>query len=346
MAVLIWVPLAFVLTGCQLGYILNSGWQQAKLYNKRQPIAKILAAPETSPEIKRKLELVLAASAFAEHTLGLKHSNNYKKFVQLDRPHVSYIVHAAPAFKLESYQWWFPITGHVPYKGYFNRADAEEEAKEFDPQKFDTYVRGVTAYSTLGWFDDPVFSSMLNYSDHDLVNVIIHETVHVTLFIKSNAEFNERLATFLGDWGTHLFYEEKEGKDSPTLKLIAKEAADQKIFSQFLSQEMSGLRVWYASLGERTPVDEKKNHLAEILTRFSAQIKPQLKTDMYQNFPTQPLNNARLLAMGTYYQDLVEFEKLGRKLHHKFTDVLAYCKTLEKDPAPLSTLQKFVSDVN
>ena len=130
-----------------------------------------------------------------------KKTKNYSTFVNLHRPYVTYIVSAAPKNELKYYTWYFPIIGSVPYKGYFNEAGANGEARDLASEGYDTYVRGVTAYSTLGWFKDPILSSMLAYSDYDMVNTIIHETVHTTIYIKSNANFNERLASYLGDLG-------------------------------------------------------------------------------------------------------------------------------------------------
>ena len=110
------------------------------------------------------------AKAFGEDELGLKQSKNYTSFIQLDEPYVTYIVQAAEAFSLKPYHWHFPFVGDVPYKGYFKKNLAEEEAASLDKNLYDTSIRGVSAYSTLGWFEDSILSSMLRYEDHDLVD--------------------------------------------------------------------------------------------------------------------------------------------------------------------------------
>lgn len=335
-----------LLTGCQIPYMINSGWQQAKLYSKRESIERVLSNSKESEETKRKLRLVLDVRSFAENELGLKRTSNYRQYVALDRPYVSYIVHAAPPFRLESYRWWFPIVGHVPYKGYFSKAEAEEEAKKFSQKNFDVFVRGVSAYSTLGWFNDPVWSSMIVYNDVDLVNTIIHETVHATLFIKNQADFNERLATFLGDFGTELFYLKKEGPASPHLVQLKDERFDQNLFSEFISREMTNVRTWYKeneALESRSKKEEKEKLLKAIQLRFTSEIKPKMKRGGYSAFAADPLNNARLLSYGTYFEDLSDFEKLRQKIGPDFKSVLAYLQNLSASKTPESDLKTFVT---
>ncbi len=332
------------LSACQISYVTNNAWEQTRLYNKRTPIEQILADSKTKPEVRKKLALVQEAKAFAMSDLGLKKSDNYSTFVELGRPYVTWIVHASPSYQLESYRWWFPIIGHVPYKGFFSEKEAQVEAQSFDKKKFDTYVRGVTAYSTLGWFEDPVFSSMLGYSDHDLVNTIIHESVHATVFAKSQADFNERMATFLGDWGVELFYSLKEGPQSPTVALILKERMDQHLFADFLKKEMKQLREWYLSLKGQEPEQEKAQRLNEIQRRFREEVSPKLQTKSFSNFGEIPLNNARLMALGTYYEDLNDFELLRKKLGPDFKVVLAFLKNLSAEKRPESALNSFVQE--
>jgi predicted aminopeptidase len=339
---LVLAPTLALSSGCSVSYVGHTAYNQAKLFFRRTAIEKVLADSKTPEAAKAKLRLAQEAKEFAEKELGLNKTKNYTQFVQLDGPYVSYIVHAAPVFKLESHQWWFPIVGHVPYKGYFKKELAEEEAGSFKSSEFDTYVRGVSAFSTLGWFKDPLYSSMLAYDDHDLVNTVIHETVHATIYFKNHGGLNERMATFLGDYGSELFFTAREGKNSPTAKGIREEREDQKMFSQFLSREMAELRAWYKSLAAADkPFTEKEKRLQEIQNRFSSELKPKLKTGQFAGFTREPLNNARLLALGTYYEDLGEFERLRDKLGPDFRALVAYLKNLAKSPKPETELKAF-----
>ena len=167
--------------------------------------------------------------------------------MQLDGPYVTYVVSAAPKDELVAYKWWFPIVGSLPYKGFPEPTGAHAEADELNKKGLDAYIRGVSAYSTLGWFSDPILSSMLEYKDYDLVDTIIHETVHATIYIKSEADFNERLAVFIGHKGTEAFYRQREGQDSKTLKAMADDTYDERLFSEFIFGEMHDLEAWYAA---------------------------------------------------------------------------------------------------
>ncbi len=235
----------FLNTGCQLGYFMKSAYNQLSLLSSREPIDKAIQSDKLTDKEKGKLLLAEKAKIFAEEKLHLTKSKNYSSFAQLDRPYVTYVVSAAPKWQLKHYIFSYPIVGDMPYKGFFNEKDAIEEETELKQMNLDTYRRGVSAYSTLGWFNDPVLSSMLTYSDHDLVNTIIHESVHATLYIKNSADFNERLAVFLGNKGTELYYLETEGADSKTIKLIKEENEDDLIFSKFISQKIIDLEMWY-----------------------------------------------------------------------------------------------------
>lgn len=329
------------LTGCQLGYYLHSAYHQSKLINSREPIAKALRSDRLTEAQKAKLLLVEKVKAFAEDRLGLASSRNYTTFVQLEEPYVTYIVQAAYPFELKPYLWKFPFVGEVPYKGYFRKALAEDEATELKAKHFDTTTRGVSAYSTLGWLQDSVLSSMLRYEDYDLVELIIHETVHTTLFIKSAADFNERLATFLGHQGMLLFYKEMEGGNSAQLKKAEDDGFDQKLFSTFLSHEVEDLKKWYETNKGQVSEEKKAERLAEIQKRFNLQIRPKMKTKGYEDFEKKPLNNAILLAYRTYEYNLEDFDKVFQHFGGDFKKTLEWFKTLKKADKPEEALKNF-----
>ncbi|MCB0390314.1 MAG: aminopeptidase [Bdellovibrionales bacterium] len=344
MKFLVLICFLFFLPGCMVGYFFKSSYHQQKLLRSRVAISEVLEDEKTPLEVKTKLQLAMNAKFFAEKELGLNKSKNYSSYVSLERPYVTWIVRASKAFELEAYQWWFPIVGHVPYKGYFSESEAQEEATTFDKKKYDIYVRGVTAYSTLGWFDDPITSPMLRYNDHDLVELIIHESVHATLYIKSNAEFNERLATFLGQEGAKLFYQKLEGQDSQNLKAINDNIEDTKLFSNFISKELEDLRKWYVSLPDTNKnVVEKYKRIKNIQIRFAANIKPLLKTESFKNFDQRELNNAMLLSYETYIQDLSDFEKLFQLENKNLKNFLNRIKSLEEVDNPQDQLKAWIA---
>ncbi len=328
-----------------MSYYAHSAYHQAKLIRSRQSIQNALAQTQLNDEQKRKLKLVLETKAFGENSLGLTPSNNYTSYIELEEPYVTYIVQAAETYQLKPYLWSFPFVGDVPYKGFFRRALAESEAAQFDRKKFDTYVRGVSAYSTLGWFEDSVLSSMLRYEDRDLVELILHESIHTTLYIKSAAEFNERLASFMGHEGMKLFYMNKEGPHSTNLKLAEDDSHDQRLFSEFLTKEIDLLKNWYESQKGKITSESKARRLRYIQERFSEDLRPHLKTQQYVDFEKRELNNALLLAYRTYEYGHEDFARVFDHFGRDFKKTLAYLKSLEKNPKPDQALKDFVSGV-
>lgn len=315
-----------------------------KLLNSRVPIEQALQDPSLSESDKQKLRLAEEARQFAETDLHLKPTKNYTTFVDLKRPYVTYVVSAAPRWQLKHYQWSYPFMGKMPYKGYFNEQDAKEEEEDLKKQDLDTYLRGVTAYSTLGYFNDPILSSMLRYKDYDLVNTIIHETVHATLYIKHAADFNERFATFLGNKGAEMFYLKKEGPQSATLEMIKKDNEDQKVFSEFISGEIRSLEQWYKDLPASEQIEEKRmQRIAQIQTKFSKEVLPRLKTDSFSKFTELKLNNARLLIYKTYMEDLEDFEKLYKKEGSDFQAFMKRCLALENAKDPEKELKNLIN---
>ena len=333
---------AVLLSGCQIGYLVKSAYSQADLLRRRVSVADALKDPALTAEQKRKLVLAQEAREFAEKSLGLSRTQNYTSYVQLDRPYVTYVVSAAQKSDLKPHKWKYPIVGSLPYKGYFNPDDAKAEADGLRAENLDVYVRGVSAYSTLGWFRDPLLSSMLAYRDHQLVNTIIHETVHATIYIKSEADFNERLATFIGNKGAEAFYRAKEGPEGKTLAKMAEENRDDRVFSEFIGRELSSLERWYDERKSTSiPEAVRTERLGELKERFRKDVRPKMSSvDSYKTFETAELNNARLLTYRLYYENLDDFEAVFQKLGGDFQKMLAFCKTLEKSDDPKGELAK------
>jgi predicted aminopeptidase len=347
-----------LLSSCQAPYLMKSAWSQADLLLSRESIDSALKSDKLSIEDQKKLELARDAKAFGERVLGLKKNANYASFVKLERPYVSYVVSAAEKDRLEQHLWSFPIVGDVPYKGFFNPDDAKVEAATLRKKGLDTYIRGVSAYSTLGWFDDPVLSSMLRYSDYDLVNTIIHESVHATLYIKSRADFNERLASFIGGVGADLFFIEREGANSPTVAAEREEKADEQNFSKFISEEIDSLSRWYEAHAAEAKSDDVKTHLAfgdartlrltEVSKKYETTLRPKIKSQRYaailqRELDPATLNNARLLAWKLYVYDMTDFERVYKSLGHDPLKLIAFAKSLEKEDDPEGKLKELAT---
>jgi predicted aminopeptidase len=321
-----------ILTGC---YTLKSAYNQMSLLANSESYEEIIKTKKISPDDKRKLLLSQEVRDFALNDLKLHSNGNYEKVTWLNRPFVTWAVSASDPWKVKPYEWYFPIVGRVPYLGFFNRKEAEAEEKDMAKKGFDTYVRGISAYSTLGWFPDPLLSSMLNYDDEVLAETLIHELVHTTIWIKDNADFNERLASFAGQKGAELFYLKKEGLKSPSYKNMQDATADDKIFSVFITQQLIELDSWYENLKPEDKTSENKTaRLAKIQEIFTSEIKPQLKTKNWDRFTKSKLNNARLMMFRTYMSDFSAFERLWESAKGDFSLFIEKCKKLKNSKNP------------
>ena len=336
-------------SGCQIGYLWHVSYNHLSMLNSKIPIERALENKDLTAEQRKKILLTQEVRTFAFDKLNLSKSKNYTEYIDLKRPYVTYAVTASYKWKLEPYLWSFPIIGKAPYKGYYSEKMAQQEANEMKGKGFDVYVRGVSAFSTLGKLTDPLLSSMLAYSEHDLVNTIIHELVHTTLFIKDNIDFNERLAVFVAGKGTEIFYLEKEGAKSATLQLIKNENEDDKIFSAFITLELNDLKQWYlnyqpdASLSADSKEGIRIARLELIKSDFQQKIARKLKTRSYQSFTQGPFNNARLGNYHTYMKDLDLFEKVYQKNGASIPQFLKKCAELNQVEDPEAELKKWAN---
>ncbi|MEZ5565489.1 MAG: aminopeptidase [Gammaproteobacteria bacterium] len=190
------------ITGCSAGYYLQAAAGQVALMRSRVPLEQVLADPHTLAETRRQLLVADNALLFARLQLGLPASRSYHAYAALDRPAVVWNVFAAPEFSLKPVEWCYPVAGCAAYRGWFSERKARRFAEGLAEQGNDVFVGGVAAYSTLGWFADPILSTMLGGSDTDLVGILFHELAHEKVFLPGDTRFNEGFATFVQIEGT------------------------------------------------------------------------------------------------------------------------------------------------
>ncbi len=202
MSILRLLPLLIVLTGCSsLGYYAQLGEGQWQLLQARQPVAELLADPQQPAALRQRLQLAQEARAFASARLGLPDNRSYRLYANLKRPYVVWNLFATAEFSLQPLTHCFPIAGCVAYRGYFDEQRARGAAALLRVQGLDTEVAGVEAYSTLGWFDDPLLNSMLAWSDARVAALIFHELAHQRLYLPGDTAFNESFARFVEEEG-------------------------------------------------------------------------------------------------------------------------------------------------
>lgn len=328
--------LAALLNGCGVSYLWHVSMGQLTLLQRRQPVAEVLAA-ETglSQQERQKLQLALEARTFAITQLGLHASKSYTTFVQLDTPYVSYNLSAAAADALRPYVWWFPFVGAVPYKGFFDKAYAEREQRRLVAQGYDTYLRGIRAYSTLGYFHDPIFSSMLEYSDFTLINTIIHEMVHQTVWIKGSVSFNESLANFIAEKGTLAYLTQRYGAETSVVHQYQEQQADAEVFAAYMHGLIGRVETLYQQpLSRDDKLRQRQEIFADAVARYP-EIFPRLKTATYRQFFAQrTLNNALLLTFRVYHRDTSFFDQALAAQGGDLRQFIAYCRTLRSEQIP------------
>jgi predicted aminopeptidase len=195
-------------TGCYYGHLAVG---QVKLLWARQSVDQLLADPATDPELRAKLQLVQAARRFAAE-LGLEVQGQYTSYVPWPHDRIVTSIIATEPGEIEAANFCFPIVGEVPYKGFFDQERAEREAKRLRASGMDVCVGAIPAYSTLGWFDDPLTAPMLNTTEERLFETVIHELVHATVFVNSQPDFNEGVANFIGEEAVMLFYSQSAAR--------------------------------------------------------------------------------------------------------------------------------------
>lgn len=228
-------------------YGLRMGQGQMKIMLGSKKIEKYLSDPTYPDSLKQKILLIQQIKKFTVDELGFQPSPNYKKMYDQKGKPMMHVVTGCEKYSLTPMTWKFPIIGKVTYKGFFTEEEAKEEASRIEKEGYESRIRIVNAWSTLGWFRDPIMSSMLEEEPGDIAEVIIHELSHGTIFIKNNVDLSENLANFIGDKGAHLFLITKYGKDSKEYKDYVESASDYEKFSMHFIRSAKMLDSLYAS---------------------------------------------------------------------------------------------------
>jgi predicted aminopeptidase len=299
----------FVFAGCSPVYVFQAAYEEGKILWRRQPIDRMLQRSDLDPDTREKLRLVLAVRDYAQDPLKLRVRGSYASYSYVDRPTLSYVLMAAPKSDLSPYTWSYPFVGSFPYKGFFSKEAAEAEAKDFQARGYDTYIRTSPAFSTLGWFDDPLLAHLLKYPRVTLAEVIFHELLHNTLFVKGQVSFNESLANFFGRQAAVLFFRERSGEGSPEFNKAAQSLQEELEFSGFIQTVADSLRAVYA---QDSPKEEKLRLKEILFTKSQEDWKRRVaeRPHRYRGYAEQELNNAVIAHYLLYLKELELFESL------------------------------------
>lgn len=327
--ILVGVTLALwaVILPSSAGYLYQSVEGQMQLFFEGRPVSEMLNDDTVSDELKNTLRLVQEVKAFAEKELKLQPTQNYEKYIDLKRDYLVMVLTASPPLKMESKTWWFPIVGTVPYKGYFDLEMGKADEAQLQAEGYETHFRASPAYSTLGWFNDPLLSTMTQYGEYYLVNTVIHESVHATHWVPGEVTFNENMASFIGDKGALMFYAHKYGKGSDKYKAAVQKLADQKVFADFLRKVANQLKKVYDSdTFEANKVEQKAVVLAAMKYQYVKNIVPQIKSPGYEGFEKQDWNNALLMSYLHYNTVQDKLQKVYTELDGDIPKMMEFLK--------------------
>ncbi|HET7006959.1 MAG TPA: aminopeptidase [Candidatus Binatia bacterium] len=304
------MTLMSLLSACSPSYVLRAAYEEGKILWRRQPIAAYIQQPQVNAETQDKLKTVLAVRDYARDVLKLNVGGSYASFSYVDRPDLTYVVIAAPKTELRPYTWWFLIVGNVPYKGYFSKQDAEVEIERLKAKGYDTSLRTSAAFSTLGWFDDPLLSHLLKYDKIGLAELVFHELFHNTLYISGQGAFNESVANFVGHRAAIDFFRNKFGADSAEHKRALQWWSEEREFGEFVGEIVRDLTQLYKS---DMALDDKLRLREEVFARSKSEWARRIvdrPAHRFGRFSQQALNNAVLMHYVVYLKDLDLFESL------------------------------------
>ncbi|TGM01260.1 aminopeptidase [Leptospira jelokensis] len=301
----------FFLTGC-LPYLYHLGKEQSAIILGREKIETVLTKPNLDPKTKQKLNLIREVRKFAIDKLALNENGGFEYFTELNREEIGWNVSASESLNLKSYTWWFPIAGTVPYKGFFNKELAIELENELKEKGYDTRVRAIGGYSTLGWFSDPVLSPQLTWPDHRLVGLVIHEMAHATAYLPGDTTLNESYASFVEEVGTEMFYIAKEGENSQHLIKFKKEKLKREVILKRLKEYADLLKSVYESDKEDSlKLELKRSIILDFKNKIiSENLIPEEKS---KEFLTREWNNEDFLGALRYHSGEVSFLNLYEK---------------------------------
>jgi predicted aminopeptidase len=337
MKLLFFVLLLPSLNGCgNLLYLSHLGWYQAGMTFRSLPIEMVLEDEDVSLDLKEKIRFIQEVKRHGEEKLDLKKTKNYLNYVTVDGP-VLYVVTACEKDRLNLVTWTFPLTGEVDYKSFFTQGRVLKEERSLEKKGYDTFVQEVAAYSTLGWMKDPIFSSMLEWEKATLASVILHEMTHATIYFKGETDFNEQMATFVGNRGAIDFLLGKYGPGSREVRGAIQSQEDDLLFSHWIGQAYRQLSEFYERAGSKEEKIRGREPIFQSLKESFQEVKARFKTNGYMEFERVEINNAVLVAYRRYVHQLERFDLLYdyfgkdlRKVVQLFKDI----RESKEEPSP------------
>ncbi|MBS1486923.1 MAG: aminopeptidase [Bacteroidetes bacterium] len=308
-----------------VSYGLRMGWGQLKIIWEAKPVEKFMEDPSFPDSLKTKLRLIEEVRKFAIDSLGLKDTKNYKTLYDQRGDELMWVVQACGPFELKPKLWHFPIVGDLPYKGFFEKDKAVAERKKLVDENYDVSIRNPGGWSTLGWFTDPILSGMLRRSDGDLASLILHEMVHATIFVKDNADFNENLASFIGDTASYDFLIFKFGKNSREYVQYKNEDQDYRKYSRHILRGTKKLDSLYRSMDPAEPFAVRKEKKKKMIQKIIKSIDTLSLAERRKSDTTWLPNNTYFMSFHLYQSKQQTFaQELNDQFHGNLKAYVLY----------------------
>jgi predicted aminopeptidase len=306
-------------------YVARAAVAEGGILLRARPIARVIADSTTAPATRAKLELVLAARDFAADSLHLAAKRTYTTYTRLAHDTLVFVLTASRSDRLASHTWWFPVVGRVPYKGFFGEAQARAAAQRLERQGLDTYLRISDAFSTLGWFNDPLLSTIVAEDSVDLAATVIHEILHNTIWVPGHVPFNESLADFVGYRGAEAFFRSR-GDTVNAARAVAR-WEDEIRLARFYDSLTARLERFYAGAPRGRELQEGRERLfTAAREEMAGPLAAELRTIDGRAMARRPLNNAVVIAQRLYRTHLDVFEGLLAARGGALVPVLAEIK--------------------
>jgi predicted aminopeptidase len=327
--VILWgLVFSAALQGCQTvqyyGQAING---QHRILQRRQPIAEITADPDTSEPLRQKLKFILEIREFAKAELQLPVNNSYLTYVDLDRSYVAWNVVATPEFSMAPKTWCYPFVGCAAYRGYFAEADAQRYADSLKDQGYDVFVGGVTAYSTLGWFDDPVLSTFIRHSKASSAALLFHELAHQVLYVPNDTTFNESFATFVEQEGLRR-WQEMTDRAEIYREYLTRYRLQQQFVRLVLAYRQKLVSLYQTDLAPTAKRIEKASIFGEFREEYNRLKSNQIELAVYDNWMNLPMNNTKISGMAAYHDFVPAFVKLLAEKNGDLTHFYEACRQL------------------
>jgi predicted aminopeptidase len=298
---------ALLTCGCATpaGYLAKQGKYLLRDSMGARSARSLLASPRTDARTRALLLRAEEIRRYAFERIGLKRNGNFARYKQLDRDHLVSVVSACAADSFTPFTWRYPLLGRLPYRGFYERADADREAARLAAEGWDVVVRPVDSFSTLGFTRDPLYSFMSDYTAYELASLILHEQTHATLFVKGQTQFSEELASFVGEQGALDWLAGSAGSGSAEYRQALDQIADERAFEE----RVRGLRgalegVYSSALSRERKLQDKERLIADFQDGFEREKQDRFRTESYRAMRAPRLNNAYLSLFSLYSDDI------------------------------------------